>query len=255
MDFIQFYNNPDSSDVTIITQNSKIYAHQIILKAASPVLAAMLKSGILESQRHEINLTAFLAKNVETVIYSMYFDAKNEFSNRIKISFNDISELEDLCNLVEYCNYDSFKTIISKVLSKNYSEPPQYYDNDQIVRLIFKYDLPDLYRFVAELCMKHEELIKNIDYDDYCDFRTVFDIQYKGSKIKYDLLWCEYHDDPKAIKQFICDIDWANVNKETLNSIVASPILTKYPYINSFIKFLISDSRQPSYHMPRINLN
>lgn len=236
MNFSRFYDNPENSDVILLLKEGKLYAHQIILKTCSPVLEKMLNSGMKETQTCEISLASFCPKNVQTVVAYMY-----DIYDKKQIPLNNLSGFEDLLNLVEYLDFVDFKEVISDILSNSYSSKKGFKTSEQsesnntrvIIDLILKYKLSGVYHSVANYCRYNKDIIDHLALDDYIILRKEWIDE--SNLIEYDLRWCD-HNEPKQIKQFICDIDWRRVGKELLQELLNSPTLTKYPYIYTLVK-------------------
>lgn len=183
MDLLTFYNNPEDSDVLIIHPKGQIYAHKIILKTRSKVLASMLQVGFKEADNHQIDLSAFSSSSVEFVIRYCY---QKELLVKSTISLN---KLEQLIHLGDFLDLKDFTEELSKyMISTNY-------DTNKILSIILKYRLNSVYSFISDICTKNVDVVQKLSYDDYFEMRK--HLQTPNLTIHCDIIWCDYNDETK----------------------------------------------------------
>lgn len=106
-DFAKLYNNAELSDVTLVVENKKIYAHRTILGARSDFFKAMLFIGLKESKESEITLTE--------VTYTIFMDIlKYIYCGDIKIDNPD--RAIEIIVASNYFRLNRLKAICEKII-------------------------------------------------------------------------------------------------------------------------------------------
>lgn len=73
-DITALWNKPDSSDFTVQVQDKTFFTHKLILSTRSPVLKAMLQSGLSETNTSTLTINDFDATITEHFLYFLYSD-------------------------------------------------------------------------------------------------------------------------------------------------------------------------------------
>ena len=234
---MQFYNNPEDSDVTIVHKDGNIFAHKVLLKIGSPGLARMLRASMKEKEQSKIELLNYLPNTVITAIKWIYGDTVSYVAPETEEEFTELIEFSDLYELV------SLKRKIAPDLVKSKLPPLT------IFSMIFTYHLEVAYDFAAKMLAKTPKLVEKLDLEDYKQVRGYYKSHMgisQNSNSEYHILfgldctWCDAND-KNQIHEFLATYPYIPLVGKSVA--LSYKCISESPLLKLLIGQIMSDHR------------
>lgn len=238
-DFKDMYNNVLDSDIKIVYGDEPItlYAHKIILRRGSGLLAKIMDGGMCETASGVISLTEHDPWAVQTVIRYMYgvYDTAEHGNMQLDL---DLSGWRKLLYLAHYLLVPS--QLMKIIIAKRPCPSPEKFH--KYVKIAYIIDLEKIWNVVCDVAIAWDgDKLGKLPHEVFMQFHNKRLLK-RGLDSEVTLrMMLEYtaRNPDFNILHTMKDYQFNQLNFGMLSSLSSSSAVTKYPFMQSMIRSML----------------